>query len=68
MSAKSWNAQAANSESELQDVILSAAAGLKTQVIGSPVLEQPRHKNLKERLSAIADELHGLQLDVVFPE
>jgi hypothetical protein len=65
MATKSWNVQAASSESELQDVLLTAAAGIKTQVLQSKLLKQPKYKKLKERLSVIADELHGMQQDVV---
>ena len=59
-----WNAQAANTPEQLADILLSAANGIKTQALASPVLGEPSQAALKNRLSEIADELHGLQQDV----
>lgn len=58
-----WNAQPASSSEELANVLFSASSGIKTQVIASPVLADPRFTTLKNRLSEIADELNGLQRD-----
>lgn len=60
-----WNVQPAQSQEDLRNILFSAAAGLKTQVIASPILASSPLANLRDRLSAIADELHGLQQDVV---
>lgn len=62
-----WPVQGAKSEEELLNVLLSAANGLKTQVVDSPLLAKPQHEAVCERLSAIADELFGMQHDIVFP-
>lgn len=62
-----WPVKAATSKEELMDVLQSASSGIKTQVIASAVLADPRLGKLRERLSSIADELNGLQQDVVFP-
>lgn len=59
-----WNPQAAQSRWELQDVLLFAAAGLKTQVLTSPVLSDDDLRGFKARLSDIADTIHGLQADI----
>jgi hypothetical protein len=63
----SWNVEPAASSQELMDVLFIAAAGLKTQVLASPILAAPSHERLRMRLSAIADELNGLQLNAVLP-
>lgn len=59
-----WNPEAAQSRWELQDVLFFAAAGLKTQVLASPVLSDDDLRGLKARLSDIADTIHGLQADI----
>lgn len=56
---------AAKSNEELMNVLLAVAATLKTQVIASPVLAIPDNEQLRNKLSALADEVHGLQADVV---
>lgn len=61
-----WNPQAAQSRWELQDVLLFAAAGLKTQVLTSPALQDAELRDLKARLSNIADTIHGTQADINF--
>lgn len=63
-----WQVQGAQCEEELLNILNSAANGLKTQVIASPVLETSQYKEVRERLSAIADELFGMQQDIVFPQ
>ena len=59
-----WNPQAAKSREELQDVLLFAASGLKTQVLASRLLGEDDLLGLKSRLSEIADTIHGLQADI----
>lgn len=58
-----WNVKAASNAEELANILLAAASGIKTQVIASPILAEPRCADLKQRLSEIADELHALQQD-----
>lgn len=56
---QAWNAHPAQTNDELMDILFSAAAGLKTQVLSSPALaEKPQ---LKEQISKIADDLSSLQ-------
>lgn len=68
MSTKStkmeWNPPAAESRWELQDLLFFAAAGIKTQVLASPVLNEADLTDLKARLSDLADTIHGLQADI----
>lgn len=59
-----WNPSAARSREELQDVLFFAAAGLKTQVLSSPALGENDFRELKARISEIADTIHGLQAEV----
>lgn len=54
----------AATRTELMDTLFLIASALKTQVIASPALANSDLSALKNRLSAIADELHGLQRDV----
>lgn len=61
MSKTDWNPPPAKTREELQNTLCFAASGLKNQVLGSPVLADPALSALKERISEIADELHGLQ-------
>lgn len=56
-----WNPPAATTQEELANVLFFAASGLKTQVLESNIFTQ--NSQLKARLSAIADELNGLQQD-----
>ena len=67
MTVKAWNVSAAASEEELMDILFSAGAGIKTQVLNSAVLKESKHQKLKARLSEIADELVGMQQDVKMP-
>ncbi|MBS0173266.1 MAG: hypothetical protein JSR64_04435 [Nitrospira sp.] len=60
-----WNVPAAQTLDDLMNVLFAAAAGLKTQAMVSPVLADPRLADLRGRISAIADELHGMQADVI---
>jgi hypothetical protein len=46
------------------DALFLIASALKTQVLTSPVLASPDLDVLRDRLSTIADDLHGLQQDV----
>jgi len=62
----SWNPQPAEKKEELMNVLYFSASALKTQVIASPILSLPVYEQLKARLSAIADELNGLQQDIEF--
>jgi len=57
-----WNPPAATTKEELANVLYFCASGLKTQVLASALLQT--NPKLKERISAIADELNGLQQDV----
>ncbi|WP_155835278.1 hypothetical protein [Herbaspirillum sp. RV1423] len=57
-----WNPPAATTKEELANVLYFSASGLKTQVLASALLHT--NPKLKERISAIADELNGLQQDV----
>lgn len=59
-----WNVQPASDALELAEILNVAASGIKTQVIASPVFAEPRFLNIKDRLSAIADELTSLQVDI----
>ncbi|MHB8848590.1 MAG: hypothetical protein ACYC43_09125 [Burkholderiales bacterium] len=61
-----WNVQAEQAKEESMNVLIAAAGGLKNQVIASPVLADPSLQTLRKRVSEIADELHGLQQDVMF--
>lgn len=56
-----WNPPAAATKEELANLLFFSAAGIKTQVLESTVLAA--NPQLKARLSAIADELNGLQQD-----
>lgn len=60
-----WNPAGASSQTELMDVLLFAASGLKNQVLTSKVLNTPQLEQLRSRISEIADELYGIQQDVV---
>lgn len=60
-----WNVQAAQTKEEFMNILFAAAGGLKNQVIASPVLADPSLQNLRKRVSESADELHGLQQDVM---
>lgn len=62
-----WHVQGATSEDDLKRILASAANGLKTQVIASPVLGDERYERVRARISSIADELHGMQVDIDFP-
>ena len=57
------NNHVAKSVGELQNVLFSASANLKTQVLASPLLKHPQCKQLKMRLDEIAGELQELQMD-----
>lgn len=58
---KEWNVGAAETTDDLLMVIASAANGLKTQVIASPVLDDSRFDEVKERMDKIASELRLLE-------
>lgn len=60
---KEWNVGAAKTTDDLLMVIASAANGLKTQVIASPVLADPRFVGVKATLDQIASELRVLEHD-----
>lgn len=64
---KPWNVRGASTLNELDAVLLIAAGGLKTQVLESPVLSEPRLAAVRDRLSAIADELNSMTSDIYFP-
>lgn len=56
-----WNPAAATTKEELANVLFFSASAIKTQVLESHILAE--NPQLKARLSAIADELNGLQQD-----
>ena len=59
-----WNPPPASSPAELMDILMHAAAGIKTQVLASPILGDPSAEVLKASLSQLADTLNALQHDV----
>ncbi len=59
-----WSVQAAMTVEDLMTILYIASCGLKTQAIASPVLADPKLMLLRDRISAIADELNGIQFDV----
>ena len=54
----------ATNRAGLMDALFLIASALKTQVLTSPVLVSPDLDVLRDRLSTIAGDLHGLQQDV----
>ena len=60
-----WSPEAAQSSWELLDVLFFAAAGLKTQILKSPVLQDSNSLDLKSRLSGIETMIRVLQADIV---
>ena len=62
---RTWDVEAANSVEQLMDVLFIAASALKTQSTSSPILGNM--VNLKARIDALADQIHGLQGDVAIP-
>lgn len=60
-----WSPAPAEDVIALMDVLFTAASGLKTQVVASNLLSGAEYGVLRARLDEIADELHGLQADVV---
>jgi len=56
-----WGAPVAETNWELMCVLASASHTLKNQAIASPVFKDKALDDLRDKISTIADEIHGLQ-------
>jgi hypothetical protein len=63
-----WNIGPVQTIDGLVRTLQSAANGLRTQAIASPVLANDGLATIRARLSAIADELNGMQSDVLIAD